>query len=126
MSLTRTEQEAHDRATQLLAATELNRWPTEATLRDGLAQHLSSSGHKCRTEARLPGSGRIDILVDERHGIEVKIRHNTRLNLFKQLHRYANSGLLETLTLVTPQDVDWLRDAWRRWPQPVPLRIHTI
>lgn len=69
----------------------------EAELQAALAQHLAS--FQPRAEVRLNEKDRIDFVI-EGVGIEVKV-DGTRAEVLRQLHRYANSGLLDALILVT-------------------------
>ena len=69
----------------------------EAELQAALAQHLAS--FQPRAEFRLNERDRIDFVI-EGIGIEVKV-DGSRAAVLRQLHRYAHSGLLDALILVT-------------------------
>ncbi len=70
---------------------------SEAELQAGLAQHLA--GFKPQVEVRLNEKDRVDLVVED-IGIEVKV-DGSRADVLRQLHRYANSGVLGALILVT-------------------------
>lgn len=94
-------------------------WVSEACLRDALATLFWLHGSEVATEVKVPGCGRIDVLVRENnatHIIEVKRRVATAgeaVAAFRQVHAYKafwetsrNSGHDRVHALVTAADVD--------------------
>ena len=71
----------------------------ERLIQDKIEQVLTDSKIKHLREAQLTESDRIDFLVDT-IGIEVKLK-TPITQVTRQLHRYAQSGLISELLLVT-------------------------
>ncbi len=72
----------------------------EATLQHDIAAHLAAHEVAFEKEARLSPGERIDFLVQETIGIEVKIKESTR-RIYRQLERYAKIERVESLILVS-------------------------
>lgn len=74
---------------------------SEDQLQAGLAAALEDAGFEPEREVYLAGAGRIDLLVG-RVGIEVKVAGSPG-RVLEQLRRYAASGQIDGLVLVTSQ-----------------------
>lgn len=76
------------------------RYATEAQLQEQLAAALTASGNDVTREVVLSdGSSRIDLMVG-RIGLEVKVKGSLP-DVRRQLSRYARTGDLDALILVT-------------------------
>lgn len=74
---------------------------TEMQLHEGIQYALEGAGHMVEREVVLLGGlGRIDMLVDEVVGVEVKISGGPA-GVARQLARYLKSDLLVGVVLVT-------------------------
>lgn len=71
----------------------------EDQLQEGIAAALVEEGFEVEREVRLPGLGRIDLLVG-RVGIEVKVA-GTPIEVASQVARYAFCEEIDGLVLVT-------------------------
>lgn len=87
-----------DAVTRVLQATRF-RYPAEDQLQQGVAAALAAAGLPAEREVRLPGAGRIDVM-SEQIGVEVKVA-GQRTAVERQLRRYATSGMVDGLVLVT-------------------------
>lgn len=76
------------------------RHTTEADLQAGIAEALTFAGCEFRREALLTPTDRIDFLIEPGIGVEVKIKGSAS-QVEQQLLRYADSGKLTHLLLVT-------------------------
>lgn len=76
------------------------RYAGEGQLQEGIAGALDAAGIAHQREVRLSGADRIDFLVDAGLGIEVKIAGQSAAAA-RQLGRYAQSGQVTELMLVT-------------------------
>ncbi|KKN87381.1 hypothetical protein LCGC14_0258360 [marine sediment metagenome] len=72
---------------------------TEALLQRGISNQLIRVGIEHKREVRLSPTDRIDFMVGL-IGVEVKTK-GSRAALIRQLHRYAQSGLVDELLVVT-------------------------
>lgn len=72
---------------------------TEASLQFGITNQLIMVGIEHTREVRLSPTDRIDFMVGA-IGVEVKTG-GSRTALIRQLHRYAQSGRVDELLLVT-------------------------
>lgn len=73
---------------------------TELALQDALEEWLNSSGMPFEREVRMGPKDRIDFMVADTIGIEVKTRHPRR-QIYRQLERYCEGDRLTGLVLVT-------------------------
>lgn len=73
---------------------------TEARLQEGLGNLFGEKQLSNRREVPLNQTDRIDFLLANRIGVEVKIQ-GSRSDLVRQLQRYAKSPMLNELVLVT-------------------------
>lgn len=74
-------------------------YASEFQLHSSILALLESKGYIADAEVVLGEHGRIDMLVDG-IGIEVKVK-GTAVAAIRQLQRYAHSGLIDGLILVT-------------------------
>lgn len=96
---------------QVLATTRFSH-TDEAGLQEAIAAALAGSFDadlKVEREVRIGPGERIDLLVIDEHaytvtGIEVKVAGSTAM-VIRQLRRYANSGRVDDLILVTTRVV---------------------
>lgn len=72
----------------------------EGQLQESLATVLAGAGHTVQREVILPRAGRIDFVVDDGIGIEVKV-DGPAAAVARQLRRYASSPAINALILVT-------------------------
>jgi hypothetical protein len=89
--------------TETVAATiRRHRFPfgDEDQLQEGIAAALAAAGFAVEREVRLRARDRIDLLVDGRVGVEIKIDGATR-RVLSQLRRYAEHDQVAELVLVT-------------------------
>lgn len=77
------------------------RFTNEDELQRGIADTLEKCGVAFRREAILSPGERIDFLLECGVGIEVKIAYPRNM-LLRQLQRYAESGHIYSLLVVTP------------------------
>lgn len=75
---------------------------TEMEFQDGIARVLVAAGVEHRREVSLSKADRIDFLLAERIGIEVKVDGSISA-LTRQLFRYAQHEEISALVLVTSQ-----------------------
>lgn len=76
-------------------------YATEEQLQDGIAQALESAGYRVEREHVLPGRhGRIDLLVNDLIGVEVKITGGPSV-VAHQIGRYLECEDLDGVVLVT-------------------------
>nr|WP_296429692.1 hypothetical protein [Roseovarius sp. BRH_c41] len=73
---------------------------TELALQDALNTWLTDSGLPFQREVRMGPKDRIDFMVSETIGIEVKTRYPRR-KIYRQLERYCEGDRLSGLILVT-------------------------
>lgn len=73
---------------------------TEARLQEGLGDLFGEKELRNTREMPLNRADRIDFLLANRIGVEVKIK-GSRSDLVRQLQRYAKSPLLNEIVLVT-------------------------
>lgn len=91
-----------------------------------LKEHIESRGGFLSREERLTERDRIDFLVSEieqeqLYGIELKVK-GSPANVHRQLKRYANSGKLQGLMLVTTLRKHGLIESlWD--PRAIPLQV---
>lgn len=76
------------------------RYEHEDDLQEGIQQVLAGANVTFEREVELGKRDRIDFLAG-RVGIEVKIRCGLT-DMTRQLHRYAQSDLIDELLLITP------------------------
>lgn len=75
-------------------------WAPEERLQAGIEEVLAELGLACERERFLGRYGRIDFLVDQRIGIELKVAGSASA-VSRQLARYLASPEIEGLVLVT-------------------------
>lgn len=75
-------------------------YANEDTLQQGVAAALVAAGFVVTREARLDSRSRIDLLVDGRIGVEVKI-DGTAADVARQCNRYLEHPAIDALVLVT-------------------------
>lgn len=73
---------------------------SDETELQGLLVDVLSECHQIQREVRLTPRCRIDLIVDGRVGIEVKI-DGSAVAVAQQIQRYARTGRLEALVLAT-------------------------
>lgn len=66
-----------------------------------IAEALVAEGLSFRREARLAPGDVIDFLVQERFGVEIKLRGARKKDVYRQLQRYAGHDTIEGLLLVS-------------------------
>lgn len=86
------------RITKLVAAHVFS-YATEDGLQEALAGVLTAAGLPAQREVRLTPTARIDLMVGT-VGVEVKVR-STPAQVLRQLTRYAATGQVTALVLVT-------------------------
>lgn len=93
--------ESHD-LTALAATIQSHRYryDHERELHEALARCLTDAGHTVAREVRLSERDRIDFLVNERIGIEVKVQGGPS-SVLGQLGRYARHETIAGLLLVS-------------------------
>lgn len=75
-------------------------YSNEEKLQRGITEALREVGLEVEREVRLPGRrGRIDMLVDERIGIEVKVKCPLA-QLERQVRRYLSAEQIEGIVVV--------------------------
>lgn len=84
---------------QVLRSTRF-RWTTERELQDGIEQLLLARGIGYQREHILSDSDRIDFLLSDGTGIEVKTR-GALVPLLAQLGRYSEHDCISSLVVVT-------------------------
>lgn len=86
---------------QVVAVVQAREWryTNEDELQESLATILCDLGFDAKREQPLGGAGTIDILIG-RVGVEVKVGQSIA-TVIRQLARYAKSGLVDGLVLVT-------------------------
>lgn len=86
---------------QVVAVVQAREWryTNEDELQESLAATLCDLGFDAEREQTLGDAGTIDILIG-RVGIEVKVGQSIA-TVIRQLARYAKSGLVDGLVLVT-------------------------
>lgn len=93
------------RITDTIMQTELV-YANEYDLQAAIARALEQGGHLATREVRLDSGNRLDILVyaaewaGPRVAIEVKV-DGSRLDVIRQLHRYASEVAVDAILLVT-------------------------
>lgn len=92
---------SHETSRAIVAAIRAARfrYSNEDDLQRGIAAVLADAGIPAEREAWLSGQSRVDLLAG-RVGVEVKIA-STRTVVTRQLLRYARSGKLDEIILVT-------------------------
>lgn len=91
-----------DRLRAAIAAHRFS-FSTEDDLQRGIAEVLTGAGLLFEREFRLSVTDRIDFLLPDRIGIEVKIDGSISL-LTRQLHRYSRSEAIGQLVVVTSRN----------------------
>jgi hypothetical protein len=76
------------------------RYNRETELHVLIEQVLTAAGITVQREVRIGDAGRIDMVIPGRVGVEVKVTGQTAA-VWRQLRRYAASGELDRLLLVT-------------------------
>jgi hypothetical protein len=91
----------HQWADVLIAAIRAARftYADESELQDKLAVTLTQFG-RVQREVTLSPQNRIDFVVDDDIGVEVKVNGST-IAALRQLQRYARTGRVQALILVT-------------------------
>lgn len=108
-----------DRIMQAILRLHFN-YADEIGLQEGIEQALARANIENRREVVLAPRDRIDFMVG-RIGIEVKVAGNADRALF-QLERYANSGEIDGLLLITTR-------SWAAFPDCVggkPLEVISL
>lgn len=73
---------------------------SEDVLQSQIAQMFTEIGISFQREVRLSAQDRIDFLVEDGLGVEVKIKGSPHA-IYRQCKRYCASGQIRTLLLVT-------------------------
>ncbi len=76
------------------------RYSDETQLQHQIAQLLGGHGHTVSREVVLDRRSRIDLVVDSRIGLEIKV-DGPVADVARQLQRYASTGSLRALVLAT-------------------------
>jgi hypothetical protein len=78
------------------------RWRHERDLQDGLHLVLTEAGFTVDREVEVASGCRVDLVVDNVVGVEVKVRSSVE-DVARQLQRYAHSCGISALVLATTQ-----------------------
>ena len=96
------------------------RYTNEDELQEGLALVLGNAGLEVQREVILSETDRIDLLVEEEVGVEVKVGGNSA-GAFQQLQRYASHDRIKQLVLIT--------NRWQSFPEEAggkPLTVYSL
>jgi hypothetical protein len=93
------------RAERALCALRMLPCAFEGDIHDAAALALDREGIAYRREARLMPGCRIDFLIDGGIGLEIKKGRPERLRVLRQLNRYAESGEVLALILLSERGV---------------------
>jgi hypothetical protein len=97
---------------------------SEAELQDGIAQFLGEQNLPFQREVKLADGERIDFLVEDHLGVEVKVEGATS-EIARQLERYAKQDVVHALLLVTTRMLH--ASMFQRLPEicSKPLRVYS-
>lgn len=98
------------------------RYANETELQTGIAAVLADAGVNVRREVRLSDRDRIDLFTPAGIGIEVKVDGQHR-DVWRQLRRYAATGQLRELLLVTTRARHVIDAATHLGPVPVTVLL---